>query len=304
MNLSIIIVNWNTRDLLARCLASVYAHLPQAEAEVLVVDNGSTDDSPTMVREFFPLARLIRNSQNVGFARANNQAMQECIGQSILLLNSDTEVKPGALDGLLQVMEQYPEAGAAGSRLLNPDGTLQCSCYPAPTLSREFWRMLHLDVLWPYGSYRMTDWNLDMPREVDSVSGACLLLRRTALDQVGLLDEDYFFYSEEVDLCYRLRRAGWRIYWTPQAQVVHYGGQSSRQLRDEMFLRLYWGKIAYFRKHHGRLSARLYKLVLAITSLPRLLLGPLAFLEGTPRRKEHLDLARLYRRLLVGLPTM
>ena len=239
MKLSIIIVSWNTVDLLAQCLESIYAYPPDGEFEVLVVDNASTDNSVQLVGEQFPQVKLFENKVNVGFAGANNQAIQQSLGSYVLLLNPDTEVKASALEDLLQFMDRHPQAGAVGARILNPDETLQTSCYPTPTLLREFWRLFHLDVFWPYGSYHMADWNLQKSREVDILLGACLLLRRTVLDQIGLMDESYFIYSEEVDLCYRVQQAGWHLYWVPQAQVIHYGGQSTQQVAAEMFMRLY-----------------------------------------------------------------
>jgi GT2 family glycosyltransferase len=302
MNLSIIIVSWNTAELLANCLESVYAHPPPDSFELIVVDNASTDGTVQMVRQQFPQVKLVANEENVGFAAANNQAITSSSGRYVLLLNPDTEVRPGALDTLVQFMDAHPGAGAVGVQLLNPDNTLQPSCYPLPTLSREWWRLFHLDRLRPYGTYRMTDWPLDQPKEVEVIQGAALLLRRQALDQVGLLDTDYFIYTEEVDLCYRLQHAGWRLYWVPQAQVVHYGGQSTRQVAAEMFLQLYLSKLLFFRKHHGRLAALIYKLILSTAALIRLLVTPLAWLEQPPRRRQHLALAANYRRLLRSLP--
>lgn len=313
VQLSIIVVSWNTRDLLAQCLAAL-AGWPTVDRgarpssassslpfEVLVVDNASADASARMVRERFPRVRLIENRDNVGFARANNQAIRQSRGRYVVLLNPDTVVQPGALETLVRFMDACPRAGAAGPRLLNPDGTLQPACYPAPTLSRELWRLCHLDALRPYARYAVTGWHPDRPREVDVVQGTCLILRREALDQVGLLDEDYFMYSEEVDLCHRLRRHGWRVYWVPGAAVVHHGGQSTRQTAAAMFLRLYQGKILYFRKHRGERAARCYKLILLVTALARLLVSPLAWLECPPRRRRHLALAGHYCRLLGAL---
>lgn len=304
MNLSIVIVNWNTAQLLAQCLESVYAYPPEGDFEVLVVDNASTDNSVAVIRQQFPQARLIENRENVGFARANNQAIRQSAGEYVLLLNPDTEVKPGALESLLQFMQTRPRAGAAGAWVLNPDGSLQTSCYPAPTLAREFWRLFHLDKLWPYGSYNMSDWETTRPREVDILLGACLLLRRDALDEIGLLDENYFIYSEEVDLCYRLQRAGWKLFWAPQAQVIHYGGQSTQQVAAEMFMRLYESKLIFIRKHHGGLAGYIYKLILFITALTRLFISPLAWLEDSPRRQWHLTLASRYWQLVRALPGM
>ena len=318
-DLSIVIVNWNTRDLLAQCLESVVASpnlripdsvnqpgmhdLPPITIEVRVVDNASTDGSAHMVRARFPWVRLVENRENVGFARANNQAIRESEAHYVLLLNPDTEVTLGALEILVRFIDAHPQASAVGPRLLNPDGTLQPSCHPAPTLPGELWRLFHLDALWPYGLYPMAEWDLDTPRRVDVVQGACLLLRRAALDQVGLFDEAYFMYSEEVDLCHRLRRADWSLYWVPEAQVVHYGSQSTQQMAAEMFLQLYQSKLLYFRKHHGWLAAQVYKLIL-VAALARLSLSRLAWLERFPQRQRHLTLAGHYLRLLRAFPEL
>jgi N-acetylglucosaminyl-diphospho-decaprenol L-rhamnosyltransferase len=305
--LSIIIVNWNTRELLAQCLESVsheIRRLSPLNVETLVVDNASTDGSPQMVKDHFPWVNLTENLTNMGFAGANNQAILQSRGRYVLLLNPDTEVKPGAFETLTHFMEAHSEVGGAGARLLNPDHTLQTSCYPAPTLSREFWRMFHLDALRPYGVYRMDDWDLNGQREVDVIQGACLILRQEALSQVGLLDGDYFIYSEEVDLCHRLQKAGWSLHLVPQAQVVHYGGQSTQQVAAEMFLRLYQGKVVYFRKHYGWLTSHIYKLILAAATLTRLMITPFVCLECPSKREQHLTLASHYRRLLLSLPGM
>ncbi len=310
--LSIVVVSWNTRELLASCLGSIFALAEPSGGtyrlspggpnfEVLVVDNASADGSAGLVRDRFPMVQLIANQENVGFARANNQAMPLCRGRYVLLLNPDTAVAPGALETLVRFMASHPEAGAAGARLLAADGTLQRSCYPAPTLARELWRLFHLDLIWPYGTYRMGRWDTSRPRPVDVVQGACLIVRREVLDRVGLLDPEYFIYSEEVDLCQRIRLAGWRIYWVPAAVVVHHEGQSTRQAAAAMFLRLYQGKVLYFRKNHGRHAARAYKLVLLCAALVRVLLTPLAWAIGSPEQRA---VARHYRRLLVSLPAL
>ena len=304
MNLSIIIVSWNTRNLLARCLSSLYRHFPSSEFEVFVIDNASKDGSASMVLERFPQVQLIENDENVGYAKANNQAIHQSSSRYVLLLNPDTEIKSGAFETLVRYMDEHPQTGAAGAKLLNPDGTLQVSCYPAPTLSRELWRLFHLDRIKPYGIYEMRGWDLNKPRQVDCLQGACLIIRREVLDQVGLLDEDYFIYSEEVDLCYRMKKAGWQLYWVPSAKVVHFGGQSTNQVAEDMFLQLYRGKILFFRKHYGLLAAYIYKLVLLVSTLARLALTPLARLEKQPRRRQHLILARQYHRLLTALPGM
>jgi len=304
MDISIIIVNWNTRELLGRCLESVRATVRGLSSEIIVVDNASTDDSPRMVREKFPQVHLVENRENVGFAHANNQAIQRCTGKYILLLNPDTIVESGALQALVDFLDKHPEAGAAGARILNPDGSLQVSSHPRPTLSRELWRLFHFDALLPYAVYPLTKWETNQPREVDVLMGACLLLRKEVLDQVGFLDDDYFIYSEEVDLCYRIQRAGWRICWVPQAEVVHFGGQSTQQVPIEMFLNLYHSKIKYFRKHYGWSAGQIYKLILRIAALSRIILAPFVIFEHASRRQKHLTLVDRYWRLVLALPRM
>jgi GT2 family glycosyltransferase len=162
--------------------------------------------------------------------------------------------------------------------------------------------MFHLDVLLPYGQYRMSQWRLDSVRRVEVLKGACILSPRTALEQVGLLNEEYFMYSEELDLSFSLRKAGWQTYWLPQAVVVHHGGQSTQQAERAMFLRLYEGKVLYFRKHYGRAAGWVYKLILAVAAISRLALAPFALLERPDAREEHRTLAGYYRELLVALP--
>jgi len=204
MDLSIIIVSWNTRQILADCLKSVYSNPPVGDFEILVIDNCSSDGSPEMVKTFFPQARLIVNAANLGFAGANNQGIRLSQGRYILLLNSDTLVKPGAFETLVRFMDDNPKVGVSGARLFNQDGSLQVSCYPAPTLGREVWRLFHMDRIRSLALYPMETWPLDRPQYVDTLLGACLLLRGEVLDQVGLMDEEYFMYSEEVDLCHRV----------------------------------------------------------------------------------------------------
>jgi GT2 family glycosyltransferase len=303
MDLSIIIVNWNTRDLLADCLDSIAANAPTYSYEIIVVDNASADESVAMVKAQFPHVMLIENNGNPGFAQANNQAIARSSGRYVLLLNPDTVVLPEALDKLIDFMDRYPLAGAAGSRLFSADGSLQTSCYPYPTLFRELWRLSHLDAIRLIAEYDMSSWSVDAPREVEAVQGSCLMLRRKALDQVGLLDENFFMYSEEVDLCLRIRQGGWPLYWVPQSRVIHYGGQSSKLVADEMFLQLYRGKVQYFRKHTQPVVVALYKLVLLVAALARVVASPLAWLERPPRRQHHLAVAGQYHKLIYSLRT-
>jgi GT2 family glycosyltransferase len=195
-------------------------------------------------------------------------------------------------------METHPAAGASGSYYYNPDRSLQTSCYPFPTLAREAWRLFHLDRLKTYGVYDMEHWDASTPRSVDVLQGASLFLRRAALDQVGLFDPDYFMYTEEVDLCFRLQKAGWQLFWVPESGVIHLGGQSTRQAAQAMFIELYRSKHTFFRKQYGKASAGLYRFVLTLSALARLAAAPLAAFQPEPRRSQSRAVAANYRKLL------
>ncbi len=271
---------------------------------MFVVDNASTDESVVMIREQFPLVNLIENSENIGFARANNLALRQSRGEYLMLLNPDTQLKAGALQTLVEFIANNPQAAAAGPRILNPDGSLQPSCSPTPTLLREMLRLLHAPGVRPDGYYPMHSWDQSTPRQVDTMLGACIVIKREALEQIGFLDEDYFIYSEEVDLCTRLKQAGWELYWVPQSEIVHYGGQSTQQVAQEMFFRLYEGKLIYFRKHRGKLAANLYKIILAVAALMRIASSPLALLRGPTVRQSQRIMVQNYSRLLLSLPEL
>ncbi|HZY44365.1 MAG TPA: glycosyltransferase family 2 protein [Anaerolineae bacterium] len=304
MTVSIVIVNWNACDVLLRCLRSIEAAAPDRSTDTMVIDNASQDNSVAQIRQQFKWVTLIENAENVGFAAANNQGIRASCGEFILLLNPDTELHSDSLQHLIQFMRDHPHCGAAGPRLLKPDGTLQPSAFPLPSLGREVWRLFQLDAIKPYALYSMSRWPIDTARSVESVQGACVIVRRAALDQIGLFDEDYFIYSEEIDLCHRLRKVGWSIDWVPQSKVMHYGGQSTRQVAAEMFKWLYQGKITFFRKHSGRPAAVAYKFILGAASLARLLMTPFAWLEPPSQRERHLALARNYWRLIRSLPSL
>lgn len=300
-------MSWNTRDLLARCLRSIETEtrqLKSAAVQTIVVDNASSDGSADMVSADFPHVQLIRSQVNLGFARANNQAIENTDGRYVLLLNPDCELREGAVDALLGLMNATPECGAAGSRLVNHDGTLQASAFPVLSLTREFWRLFHLDSLYPLSRYPLSMWPQNQPQAVGAVQGASMMLRRAALDQVGLLNPEYFIYTEEVDLCYRLSKAGWKIYWVPTSEVLHWGGQSTSQVSKEMFLQLYKSKIQFFRFHGGPGAVLIYKVILAIASVPRLFWAPVSAVAlrlGLTKRSSN---SSQYLRLLAALPAL
>ena len=304
MLLSILIVNWNTRQDLLRCLDSITANPPALPFEVLVFDNASTDGSAAAVAAQYPGVRLEAGSENLGFARANNRAASHAQGQFWLLLNPDTVVHPGAVDTLVRYLTEQPCVAAVGPRLINPDGSPQLSIERLPSLFREWWRLFHLDRLYPVSQYAKTFLASQAPQRVEVLNGACLLLRADTVRPLGLFDEDYFVYSEEVDLCDRLGQAGWELHWLPAAIVTHSGGRSTRKVADRMFLELYRNKIKFFRKRRGALAGTLYKLILFQASLARFGLGQAARLLPLSGRHAWADVARQYRLLLAALPNL
>lgn len=273
MELSIGIVNWNTRQLLDQCLQSVYNTLDGLEAEVIVVDNNSSDGSVEMVAEKYPRVRLFSLYTNTGFSHANNLAYSRSRGRYFLMLNSDTIVLPGALKVLVEYLREHPEAGVVGGRLLNGDGTLQRSCSPFPTPVTELFDALYLSKIFPksrlFGRFAMSYWDFGTAREVDFAGGSCIALRREAIEQVGFLDESFFMYSEEADLCYRMKRAGWGVFYTPDASVIHLGGGSSKLDVKRTVVELYQSKHRFMLKHYGIGSAAAYRVVVMVSAALR-----------------------------------
>ncbi len=282
MNLSILIVNWNTRDLVAQTLSSLFANTTAVEFEVIVVDNGSADGSTAMVREHFPQVILVENRENLGFVRGSNQAIQRSRGQFVLLLNSDVIVLPSTIEPLLRLMKATPHAGAAGPMLLNPDGSFQASFNDFPALWREGLALVGpLKRHWQpyYPSHRPEASR--QTREVDWMGGACLLVRRACIKRVGLLDEEIPMYGEEVDWCYRMKQAGWATVYCAEAAVIHVGGGSSTAYSVSRHLAIQRGKVYFFRKHRGQGAAwtmagllRLANLVKALALVPAMKLRP------------------------------
>ena len=265
-SVAIAIVNYNTREHLRACLASVASE--QCE-EVVVVDNASSDGSAEMVQSNYPWVRLVTNQVNCGYGAAANQAIASCSSRYVLLLNSDTLLRPGTLQVLGNYLDQHPQAAIVGPRLANPDGTLQASCFPFPTPLHTLLRESRLATVMRYlprlrHAY-LPVWSHCYARVVPWVLGAALAIRREAFEAVGGFDNSFFMYFEEVDLCYRLQAAGWQVHFAPVTNVTHAGGASTQQYRPTMALQLYESLCHFYRQHYS--GWQIFQLKLVVTYL-------------------------------------
>jgi len=292
VDLSIVIVNWNVKDLLRGCLESLFVDMSALDhpwatppgrnyglwlyehgpgrwtVEVIVVDSASSDGSIEMVRTAFPRVRLLAAQTNVGYTGGNNAGIQVSRGRYVLVLNPDTEVSKGALGTMLSYMDGHPDVAVAGPQLLWPDGRVQSSRRRFPTLAIACVDSTFLEKWFPrhpvLARYKMCDVPDDITVDVDWMVGACLMVRREAIDQVGLLDDGFFMYSEELDWQRRFANAGWRTVYLPDARVVHYHGQSAGQVTALTHIRFSRSKVRYFCKHHGPLAGMFVRMWLMI----------------------------------------
>ncbi|MCY4147102.1 MAG: glycosyltransferase family 2 protein [Chloroflexi bacterium] len=273
LDLSIIIVSWNVRDLLDACLASLQrARLSLCDAddslpsaEIIVVDSDSSDGSVDMVRETYPTVQLLPQRQNLGFSRCNNIGLAQARGRFILLLNPDTEVQPSAIGMLIDHLNANPGAGIIGPHTLNSDGSHQSTRRRFPTLWTGILESTWLAGFAPTGverAYRMLDTANGAVLDVDWVQGSALMLRREVYRAIGGLDEAYTMYSEELDYCRRAKQAGWRVVYHGGAFITHHGGQSSQQAADHTQIHFHTSKLRYFRKHHGIVAYALLRALL------------------------------------------
>jgi GT2 family glycosyltransferase len=251
VDLSIIIVSWNTKEFLLSCVGSVFESDQGISREVIVVDNGSQDGSGNEVKKMLPWVRLVENERNLGFAKAVNQGLQRASGRYILLLNPDTRIKQGAIERLVSFMDLHSDTGVAGAQLLNSDGSKQNSIANFPSLATELFNKSLLRWLFPK-RFPGKERNYSEPVEVNSVIGACMMVRREALDQVGLLDEDYFLFLEETDWCYRMKKAGWKVYHVPEAEVLHFQGKSTETDKKRARVEYFRSRYHFFKKNRGR----------------------------------------------------
>lgn len=269
-DLSISIVSYKTRELLIACLRSVYKNTHKVSFEIFVVDNNSQDNAVESIKREFPDVNLISNETNAGFAKANNSAIRRSKGDFILLLNPDTIVLPGSLDIMVDYIKRHSDIGALGCRILNPDRSLQitCSGFPAfltllieSTILRAFFSKSKI-----LQKYRISDWNRDTIRDVDAVSGSCIMVRKDAIVQAGELDEYFFMYFEEIDWCYRIKHKGYRICFIPDAQIIHYECGSTSQDNKARQGQIYRQSASYYiRKHHGLCKYLLLELCLFLS---------------------------------------
>lgn len=255
--LSVLIVNWNTRELLRSCLSSLAAHPPREEHEIIVVDNASADESARMVREAFPAVRLLANQRNEGYARGNNQAFAAASGEWLLTLNPDTEVTEGALQTALETLELRPEYGCLGAQLVHPDGRVQRSVRGWPSFWGIVGEATGLANRFPasrLGSYRLPAFDYTREGPAPQPMGTFLLFRRRALEEVGdprrPFDEAFPIFFNEVDLLYRLAKAGWPCLYTPRVKIVHHGAESTKLVRKSMIWESHRSLLRFLRKHH------------------------------------------------------
>lgn len=288
MDISIIIVNWNTKDLLLGCLASLHSEASRLENEIIVVDNASTDDSVNAVRERFPRVKIIQNQTNLGFAKANNIGILESSGRYVCLVNSDVVVRDGCLEKLLAFMDQHRTVGIVGPKLLFPNLTLQWSCKRFPTLWSYFCESVGLSRIFRaspfFSGEHMQFFQHDVICPIDSLVGALLFVRKEAIEHVGLLDECFFMYGEETDWCKRLRKAGFEIFFLPEAEAVHYGAGSSSREPARFYKEVYRSKLKYWQKHHSAISQLCFVSIVFARQLIRLIAGASVYVVKAKKR--------------------
>jgi GT2 family glycosyltransferase len=274
---SIVVVNWNTRDMLRDCLHSIYDQTKNLDFEVIVIDNASVDRSKDMVKSEYSTVILIENNRNRGFAAANNQGMAIAKGQYILLLNPDTIVLDRAIQTTIEYADQHPDVGVVGCQVWKNEYDVQMTCFPFPSATTMLIQFLGLRRMFPrsrlFGWIDYGGWERNTEREVDVVSGMYMLIRKDAIRNVGLMDEDYFVYSEESDWCYRFWKAGWRCVFIPNASIIHRdgGNKSTDLVKAKMYIQMQKSILIFHKKHLGKMSwlaaKSLYVIAMVLSSI-------------------------------------
>jgi hypothetical protein len=303
---TVVVVTFNSADVLAECLERVMDEASTCQIEIIVVDNNSQDDSVAIARSHATI-EVLENSRNVGFASAVNQAILRSHGTYVLLLNPDATLCPGALGALVAFLDEHPRAAIVGPKIIDSGGRLVRSCRTFPSITTVVSHVTGLASRFPqhhvFGAESLTYWDYATDRLVDYASGACLLIRRAALDQVGLLDEAYFMYVEEMDLSWRMRDAGWQVWFTPSAIASHHGGRSASKVKqshgyEPLLLHAYYsGQVRFWRRYRGELALLAWRVLTSGSSLIRVArLLPVAFAW---RAKHRHDACRQLRRPLL-----
>jgi len=266
MTVSVIIVSWNAKRFLLECIESVLRQSSDSlSLEVIVVDNASLDGSPEAVRDRHPSVTVIANEANLGFAKANNIGMQASGGEYLFLINSDVVVADNCFGKCIDYMEKHPEIGLLGPKIRGPDGQVQRSCMSYPSLWNALTRALALDSLFPrsrlFGSHLLTFWNHDDTRPVEVINGCFWVVRRPALEHVGMLDERFFIYGEDIDWCRRFNESGWKVVFFTGAEAVHYGGSSSANAPVRFDVEMQRANYQYWTKHHSRFQSGVFLLI-------------------------------------------
>jgi len=298
IDVSIIIVSWNTRQITCNCIDSIYDQTNNLDFEIIIIDNASVDDSVVTIKRDYPEVILIENKENRGFATANNQGIEISQGRYILLLNSDTIILDNAIAKTVEFADKHPKAAVVGCKALNPDMILQPTCFMFPSLLNMVLSTTYMYKLFPrnrfFGRERMSWWDRNDVRELDVVTGCFMLVREKAIEEIGLMDEHFFMYGEETDWCYRFKKADWKMLFTPDAEIIHLGGRSTAQISEKMLIELRLSILKFIKKHHGWLK---HKVACFLTIMFFAIRIPvwlaIATINGK-KRKQALERSRIY----------
>ncbi|HTK83233.1 MAG TPA: glycosyltransferase family 2 protein [Bacteroidota bacterium] len=300
--LSVIVVTTNCAEFIPACFASILRQETSFPREVIAVDNASTDGSPELIARDFPNVRLVTNSANAGFPAANNQGIRNSDGEFVLLLNPDTILRGQALEGMMKFLQARPDVAAVGPKILNGDGTLQRTGVSFPSLWNTFSESFFLDLLFPrsrlFGRHRRLYEDPETAYEVDYVQGSCIMVRRQPLQEAGLLDEEYFMYFDEPELCIKLKGRGWKIMYTPDAEVTHFGA-SGATFYDELRLRRYYESyILFLKKHYGAIHRQMFRFLLLLRAIIRVAAFSIAGFLPVTRQAEFRERRNAYAEVI------
>jgi len=302
---SFVVICYNNRTLIGDCIESIYRHVTDGDFEIFVSDNGSTDGSVEYIRKEFPDVSIVENGRNLGFARANNAALKRAAGAYYVLLNSDARLTPGALEIMREYMETHRDTAVAGGALVHEDGSPQNSVAAYPSLLTEIGAKFLLKLLFPK-RYPGKVHRYPEPVDVDSIIGACMVVRRSAVEKVGMLDEGYFFFIEETDWCYRMKQAGYRVVTVPQARIIHLQGKTAGRYPVRVKIEYYRSLFLFMEKHRGRLYRACFIFGVFLKNMISLIVHKTAAYATLGKGKRAAEKAKRYGRitgwLLKGRP--